>query len=122
LKIREALFPLIVSKGGVCCGPGPWIVSVLEIASSPAVNVIVAGVGVLNIMISPELALAIVSLSDPGPLSAVLVTVTTEKALACRVITPALSVSRANRNIVANIARILVKVDVFIDMFSEGLA
>src|SRR5262252_1244471 len=67
LKICEALFPLIVNWAA----PGPAIVSDLAIAIWPLVRVIVALGARLNIIVSPELALATASLSDPMPLSAV---------------------------------------------------
>src|SRR5262249_22111038 len=111
LKIRDALLPLIVNDAA----PGPFIVRVFAIAISPVVSVIVADGERLNMMVSPELAAATVSLSDPGPLSAVLVTVRTKKALALGVIISALSVTpRTNAITVAHITRRLARDDVFI--------
>jgi hypothetical protein len=113
-KTRDELLPLIFNTPA----PGPTIVVVFPIAISPVASVMIAGSDRLNIMVSPELALAMLSLSDPGPLSAVLVTVRTEKAIARRVITPVLSVHRAKAVTVAHTALRFLRMDVFICFFS----
>src|SRR6266496_3394588 len=53
--------------------PGPRIVRSLSINSSPLVSVMVSPVE--KLMVSPGVALAIASRNEPGPLSAVVVTV-----------------------------------------------
>jgi hypothetical protein len=107
LKIREELLPLISNTPS----PSPIIVRVFEIGISPVVNVMMAGGERLNMMVSPEVAVLTASLSDPAPLSAVLVTARTEKALARRVIKSVFSVHRAKAVTVAHTARRLVRID-----------
>jgi hypothetical protein len=117
LKMRDELLALIFNTPA----PGPIIVMVFAIAISPAVSVMFAGSVMLNMMVSPELAVPMVSLSDPDPLSAVLLTVRTEKALARRVITSVPSVHRAKAITVAQTARRLVRIDFFMGFFPVGV-
>src|SRR5438093_6777728 len=56
-------------------GPGPRMVTLLEMTSWPVVSVIVAGVVRAKLIVSPLAALANAVRSVPGPLLAVLVTV-----------------------------------------------
>jgi hypothetical protein len=80
----------------------------------PVVKVIVAGTGRLNVIVSPRLAAAMVSLSDPGPLSAVFITVNVAKALARREINPELKVEIAIKTR-ALVAASLPNVDLLIN-------
>src|ERR1043166_7982492 len=71
LKTRLEALPLMASA----FTPGPMIVTLLAIKSSPLVNVILAGVVNAKLIVSPFAAPARAARSVPAPLSAGLVTV-----------------------------------------------
>jgi len=87
----------------------------------PLVKVIVAGSVRPNPIVSPGFAAAMVSLSDPEPLSAVFMTVRVVKALTRRGINPEFTVPRAAKINAPAADATLDKTDLLIKGIPQGL-